>query len=287
MKILVHLHIFYQDQIPYFLEKLQVLRNYDWDLLVSYPDISEESRETIIRFKPDTIFRQVENLGYDIVPFLKMLRSVNLDNYDYIIKLHTKSRTDKGMTLNHISFTDYSWRDYAVNAFLKDGERFEKVLSLFKRRGKVGIVCSCEMFMIAGVSSLLPEDNALLDNELKRLGIHTRFRGFCAGSIFMARSSALKCLTTLDIDFDSFKGVQVSHASSTMSHVYERLIFIAVHNAGYKIVRMISNDKLRWKMFIDHYVTTPLRGKIFSIYRTDPDRQKYVCIFGMHFKVNG
>ena len=36
MKLLVHLHVFYHDQVPWFLERLRSLDGYDWDLIVTF-----------------------------------------------------------------------------------------------------------------------------------------------------------------------------------------------------------------------------------------------------------
>ena len=52
----------------------------------------------------------VENWGYDVSPFLAFIGKVNLDLYDFLVKLHTKRNTPK-VWCNFHSYEGPEWRN--------------------------------------------------------------------------------------------------------------------------------------------------------------------------------
>ena len=79
------------NQKPKIIYKFSNINHCDWDLFVTYVDENEKSKNKILKIKPDTKFIKVKNAGYDILPFLKIIENVNLSEYDYILKMHTKN----------------------------------------------------------------------------------------------------------------------------------------------------------------------------------------------------
>ena len=65
MKVLVHLHVYYLDQVPYFLEKLSSIGGCQWDLVVTSSSLPPREESLLREFKPDVRFIQAENVGYD------------------------------------------------------------------------------------------------------------------------------------------------------------------------------------------------------------------------------
>ncbi|MBQ2068723.1 MAG: hypothetical protein II465_01190, partial [Bacteroidales bacterium] len=89
-RLLVHFHVYYEDQIPWFLEKLGNINGCEWDLYVTYSALGEASRAMILSAFPLARMMELGNIGYDLWPFIKVLKSVDVDSYDYVMKLHTK-----------------------------------------------------------------------------------------------------------------------------------------------------------------------------------------------------
>ena len=120
-KILVHLHLYYHNQIDYFIGKLKNICNCDWDLYVTICEENEESKNKILQLKPDAKIIKVENIGYDIWPFIQVCRMVNLDDYDYVLKIHTKNYRAKSHLFKeaNVKIKGYSWRDDLVNAYIE------------------------------------------------------------------------------------------------------------------------------------------------------------------------
>ena len=90
MRLLVHFHIYYLQHVDYFLGMMKNINSVRWDLFVTSPHIDEATENKIKEFKPDARIEHVPNEGYDIWPFIYMVKSICLEDYDCILKLHTK-----------------------------------------------------------------------------------------------------------------------------------------------------------------------------------------------------
>lgn len=60
MKILVHLHLFYQDMLPEMLTLLRSLNGYEYDLFATVVNASPETLAELRRFKPEVTVIDVE-----------------------------------------------------------------------------------------------------------------------------------------------------------------------------------------------------------------------------------
>lgn len=130
MKILVHLHLFYQDMLPEMLTLLRSLDGYEYDLFATVVNASPETLAELRRFKPEVTVIDVENRGYDVAPFVKVLQLADLSSYDYVIKLHTKQNLKRRAWLKNVSFTGSGWRRLLVS-FMASSEQLRRTLALF------------------------------------------------------------------------------------------------------------------------------------------------------------
>ena len=239
-KVLVHLHIYYRDQTDYFIGKLSNICGCEWDLYVTMTEPDDTTVGKIRHFKEDTRFIVTENVGYDIWPFIKVLKAVNLDDYDYILKLHTKNRNETVNLINGLGLKDYQWRDNLVDPLLKKKKSFLKCLEYFRKYPDIGLICSHLQYK--KISGGLTEDLTALDNELKRLGLNVKDKKFCAGTMFIARSAPYKRFQndTL-INEHIFSTGMASHSIGSISHIYERILTITVNAAGYTVKPIVTN----------------------------------------------
>ena len=282
-KVLVHLHIYYRDQTDYFIGKLSNICGCEWDLYVTMTELNSETESKLLSFKPDAHIMKVENRGYDVWPFIRVLKSVDLDKYDYILKLHTKNRSDASSRINGLSLDNYKWRDELVNPLLKSKKIFLKLLDIFDRYPEVGLMCSHLLYK--HISNGLKEDMSKLDNELKRLGLNVKDKKFCAGTMFIARSAPYKLFQNDGlIDIGLFSDIPHSHSIGSMAHVYERILTMVVNAAGYKVKPIIINW-VKSIYIIVAYSVQPVFQKIFSIRRQGEDRIKILTLFGFRFKI--
>lgn len=282
-KVLVHLHIYYRDQTDYFIGKLSNICGCEWDLYVTMTELNSETESKLLSFKPDAHIMKVENRGYDVWPFIRVLKSVDLDKYDYILKLHTKNRSDASSRINGLSLDNYKWRDELVDPLLKSKKIFLKLLDNFDRYPEVGLMCSHLLYK--HISNGLKEDMSKLDNELKRLGLNVKDKKFCAGTMFIARSAPYRLFQNDGlIDIGLFSDIPHSHSIGSMAHVYERILTMVVNAAGYKVKPIIINW-VKSIYIIVAYSVQPVFQKIFSIRRQGEDRIKILTLFGFRFKI--
>jgi lipopolysaccharide biosynthesis protein len=232
MKLLVHFHVYYLEQLPYFLKRLRRIHDIDWDLYVTG---KEEAMPAIRSLKPDARFLAVENAGYDVWPFIAVIKAVRMEDYDYILKLHTKNKAPKFIQLNGIYLPRYRWRNLLVTALLGSEKRFTRAL------GKASQGLACQDLLHKRLSKKAPTDNALLRDEAARIGLALKGGSFCAGTMFIARAEPFRFLQGAPLDADFFRSETGTHLSGSPAHVYERILSLVVTSAGYRISPIVTH----------------------------------------------
>ena len=283
-RVLVVFHLYYHNQVPYFISKMKNITGGAWDLVVTSNNLTGETADVIRRFKPDVRFMETENRGYDIWPFIQCIKGIDLSKYLYVIKLHTKNE-DESMVIqfNGIKFMGRKWLSLMINALLRSPERFTKNHNAFVSRPKLGLIYSMDVNVIAKDSNI--EDGKMLTDELDRLGIKPLSRDYCAGTMFAVRASALEYLKDEKITKDIFPASKGSHNNGTLTHAYERILCIAVSAQGYQ-KKLIKSSRYRYYYFIVKRNIQPFLTWLFEINYHGEERHKYLTIFGSRFKLS-
>ena len=235
----VHLHLYYIKQLPEVLHYLANLSDVDYDLYVT---VSSENEEIIHKIKteyPRAKIWVVENRGYDVGPFIDFLNHVNLDDYKYILKLHTKGKSSKNYTwLNGNRFNNALWGKVLWDSMLADNKRLSENINILERNDKIGMVGSKYCFTNSkkDYANLLPQINT----ELKKLGQEPVEKiSFIAGSMFLARADIFAPLKAYEItDFTLTDG---NIKEGTLAHIVERLFGALVLGQGYEIKTIKHN----------------------------------------------
>lgn len=91
-RILVCLHLFYQEAWPTICAYLENLRPYAFDLVVTCAEnrISDKVLESVRTSFPSVRIVQCENAGFDVGPFVEVLNTIDLSQYDIVFKLQSK-----------------------------------------------------------------------------------------------------------------------------------------------------------------------------------------------------
>ena len=176
MKVLVHLHIYYYDQMIYFLYKLSNISGCDWELFITEARHDPEIEKVFCRLGTRVHYIETGNRGYDIWPFIKVMKSVDLDEYDLVMKLHTKNRRNGYEKINGVKLSGYQWRNELVDSLLKNKKHFRWLMDTFRKNDRLGLMCSDWMYK--KISKSLPEDATMLDAELERLGFKINNENF-------------------------------------------------------------------------------------------------------------
>lgn len=275
-RILVILHIYYHDHVSYYIDKLKNINGCEWDLIVTFSELSQRTKKKIQDFKPDAEFVLVDNTGYDVWPFIQTIKAVDLSGYDYVLKLHTKNINNPGIRLNGLKQTGHRWRNLLIESMLRSPKQFARCLKRFERKPKLGLLCCYELFI--NLSESRPEDTYMLEEEANRIGLKIKKGRFCAGTMFMVRPECLKTIKETEFTPDMWVTGK-SHSLGTLAHVYERLFCIAVLNAGYKCGTITANHRKATKVLMHRKVGHALKF-IFTIDRRAEDRKKYMNILG-------
>lgn len=281
MKMLVHLHVYYHEQVPWFLEKLQNIQDVPWDLVVTWAAPDPATEALIRECKPDARFVQVENVGYDIWPFLKLTGSEPLKDYDMVLKLHTKHITGKKKVhINHQHLKGTMWRDMLVNDLIGTPARAKELITAFQEHPEIGMACSGRLYATMD----FPEDHALLESEMKRLGLHAEERRFCVGSMLAFRPTVLQVLGKEHYTASLFARESATDSRGTLAHVYERILSLLAPAQGYQVYLSGMDEaylRLQWRK---NHIQKMLNW-FFRLDHEGPDRQKYLTLFGLKFKI--
>lgn len=271
-RIAVHMHVYYVEQLDDLLKKLQNLTIAAYDLYVTLTDDNEEIKQKIIAFKPNAKVWKVLNLGYDIGPFIDFLHKINLDDYDYVIKIHTKRAEKSPVHFNRLRFSISTWRNMLLDALLSSPRNIWKNIQLFKQDNQLGMIGSSYVLLdgewaFAGKVQQLSE-------EMQKIGLNMpQHKQFIAGTMFMIRAQLLKPFLFYDIsNFSPSKG---NIHDGELAHVLERMFGLATLAQGYKIRGVQYHRYL-----LDRFLTRVKRfvSPIFKALNVSPtiQRQNYL-----------
>lgn len=169
--------------------------------------------------------RVTENRGRDIAPKLVGFRDV-YDRYEYVLHLHSKQST-------HASVLG-TWRGYLLENMLGSPEIVRSVFEAFTRYPKLGIVASQHFEPVRhwiNWGGNLDLANGLLKTFGTKVTLDQAI-DFPSGSMFWARSAALKPLLDLNLAFEDFPPER-GQIDGTLAHAIERLYFIICEQAGF------------------------------------------------------
>lgn len=245
--LLIHIHVFYPQLWPELRDG--VLRVQEQGLrfrlivtmVEEHPAIAAEIAERW----PEAELRQVRNLGYDIAPFLEVLNSVSLEDYSYVIKLHTKRDVAAPWVQLCVAapfnMNGSRWRE-ALLAFIQPGN-LERCLQMLQNRPKLGMLAHHHV-ICPGVSYRDKEQyNTWLKavEIIKELGLPLPpNQRFVMGSMFICRAVLLKPLQKLGLKTADFSPPDPEHLEETLAHVMERCLGAVVTAQGDEICDCFS-----------------------------------------------
>lgn len=275
-KVLVHLHLYYLDQLDYMLKKLKNINSCDWDLFVTMTKQDEKAIQKLKDFKPDVHIIQVEDKGFDIWPFLQVLNLVDLDNYDDILKIHTKKYRKK----KDFYGRGNAWRNYLIDALLGSRKQFQKNIHLMQMDKSVGLIGSRATLATMGCTE--KDDSILFDEMCQNHGIPISKGRFIAGTMFLVRAKCFQRIKDMNFKSEDFHHIQQTSGRTTTAHTLERLLSRIVEIEGYKITTVRS-----WKYSSICTIRRVLKT-IFSISNLprkseNEPKTKVITILGLKF----
>ncbi len=236
-KILIHCHIFYPELWVELKRCIGNVGAYPFELYVTMVQENLELEKDIRKTFPRAHIEVVENRGYDIGPFVHVLNKVDLNNYSYVIKLHTKRDMPVGAVLHCMDVGGSRWRDYSLS-FLKTSGAFENVMQSFAQNKKLGMHGDYHLILPKEYQDEKSAGKA--QKMIQKLGFKSENFAFVAGSIFIARAKLFKPLQKLKIKWTDFEEPDAEHKKSTFAHVVERFLGYLVVAQGMQILDVVT-----------------------------------------------
>ena len=280
MKLLVHLHLYYQNQINYFINKLKNINHCEWDLFVTYCEENPEVKNKLLKLNPNTKFIKTENIGYDILPFIKVIKSVNLSDYDYILKLHTKNKYKNFVTYASYKAKGYDWRNALIEPLIGSKKIFKNNLLLLEKTNNIGLICSKDYLLEINKYSL-KEDIEALEKLLHTLNIKSNYPCFVAGTMFLARACCFQKLANTTINENDFSNYSQTQVSCTLAHCLERLFCFLVDDNNFKIYPIKNNFAK-----LQSYIKYSLLPNILSVKNEYKNNRKIKRLVLLGIKLN-
>lgn len=275
-RLVVHLHLYYLGQLPEIMNYLSGLKGTDYDLFVTMVERSEKAISQIKAVCPDTHVIIVPNYGYDVGPFIEFLHRIDLNKYDYVLKIHTKGDVSKNhICLNGRRMDNKLWKKILFDALLKDKERVQNNLAVLEQNPKIGMLSSkyCITKKERTYKKLLPQINkALTDCGFEQVGQVQ----FVAGTMFYVRAKLLAPLLKYTIkDFSKTDG---SVKEGTFAHVVERLLGALVQAQGYSI------DGIQYDRYNKEFIRAALKHFLFQKKQTQNHTLIKICKIPIYSK---
>ncbi|AMS40706.1 rhamnan synthesis F family protein [Aminobacter sp. Y103A] len=245
LRVAIVIHAFYMDAFDEILDLAQALPAQHKLFVTTVP-----VHEALVRSRLDAAERDYslgvfENRGRDILPFLRMFPAVRAEGFDVVIKVHTKKSP-------HLKDGD-GWRRMLVAALLQP-QALQQLTSAFQADASLGIVCPEGHF--------LSLDRYMGGNEARVLAIAQRLglgraqlldAGYCAGTMFMARTDVIAPLADLGFTAKAFEA-EANQVDGTMAHAFERCLGLGGVALGRRIAS--SADPFGHAGFNDSYAFT-------------------------------
>lgn len=223
-------HVYYLDLLPEILDLRTVLGLSTHVHLTTPSDRADELRRLVGETQSVTV-HACENRGRDIAPFLSVLQSGELDQYDAVLKVHTKRSP-------HL--LDGEIRRKLLFAMLCGDRRATyRMLKAFEDP-KVGMVGWSASFRQSAYFWMKNEVRVRELSERMNISPDDIRLGFFEGSMFWFRPSALRPLRDLGLQRADFE-TEAGQLDGTLHHAIERCFTIACWSRGFSV----SDEKCR------------------------------------------
>jgi lipopolysaccharide biosynthesis protein len=181
--------------------------------------------------------RVMENRGRDVAPRMIGFREVH-NSYEYVLHVHSKaSRHNNGLA---------TWREFLFKNLVGSPEIVYSVFEAFARHPRLGLVFPQHYEILREHKWISWGNNYPIAQSLaQRMGITVapeRTIDFPSGSMFWARSAALRPLLNLALSFSDFPQ-ETGQIDGTLAHAIERLYLLACERAGFSWLK-IANPAL-------------------------------------------
>lgn len=238
-KIAIHAHVFYDEL---WAELAVCINNFtdvcgadNVDVFITYPDGKPQMREALPKLlnAPPCKIIPVPNRGYDVGPFFAVLNDLDLDAYDYVVKLHTKRDVPFCVVNFHI-MRGGEWRRELLS-FCNTPNAVSASLKALARDETLGMIAGRSLIDYSGVGSAA-EGVGDSWNVLSGCGVESTNTTVVYGTMFMVRAKLLKPIYR-KVYNDQFPLITTenAHRDFRVAGAWEGAFSILVVAQGYRV----------------------------------------------------
>jgi lipopolysaccharide biosynthesis protein len=230
-RVAVVLHLYYPELWAEMHEAVARISE-PFDFFVSLTNgSSTHMRPHILRAYPDAWVFDFENHGRDIGPFLLLLQSGSLFQYELICKLHTKRSPYEP--------DGDAWRRALVDGVLGSSRQIDEIILRFRSDPDLGMVVADGN--IYNAYEHWSGTETILADLLPRIGIAARLanRSFPGGSIFWIRPFLLRTLLGTRLSLGDFEPEPLPRDGG-LAHAVERMFGVICEDAGMRFAEHSS-----------------------------------------------
>ncbi len=246
LKLIVHCHIWYDEMWDELTLYLKNLRNIPHTLYITICEENFELKKKILSFDPNAKIELVPNMGFDIGPFIHFLNNININEYDYILKIHTKNT--KGLNIQkvgHTYLTRKRWVKLMLNSLLGSEQIIKHNLDVISQSPSVGMIGSS--YIIADTFQSYKDIAELIDPHMQKMGFSDSkyAKKFVAGTMFLCKSKLMQPILNAGYQINDFDTSIKNIHGGTLAHAFERLFGYIVTAQNQDIVgfdHSLKND---------------------------------------------
>lgn len=182
MKIAIVVHAFYSKQLSVILDKINMILgvyNEDIDIYITLSHDRQELESILELYPFPKKIYWCQNLGMDLLPFFELIP--NLQDYDWVLKLHTKNCNTELNT---------AWFDSLVDELIGSPNVFLDTINILKSNPKWQMAGILPFFLSAQRLMLDDKKNITKLADLWRLDVRKDW-GFFSGGFYWVRPKVL------------------------------------------------------------------------------------------------
>lgn len=257
-KLIVHCHIWYTSMWNELSSYLKNLKNIPHTLYITICEDNLSLKNQILSFNPQAKIEIVPNIGFDIGPFIQFLHNINLSDYDYILKIHTKN--NKGINIQkvgHTYLTRNRWVKLMFNSLLGSEQIIKHNLDVLTKSSTIGMIGSD--YIIADTFQSYKDIAELIDPHMQKMGFGDveYTKKFVAGTMFLCKANLMQPILNANYQITDFDNSNKNIHGGTLAHAFERLFGYIVTAQGQNIVgfdKSIKNDFINFLYKLGRFI---------------------------------
>jgi lipopolysaccharide biosynthesis protein len=258
-RVAVVLHVFYAELLDEIVQSLAAIP-VAFDLIVTNASgLPVEIDRGRIPHLAGLVILDIANHGRDILPLASVVNAGLLDQYQVVLKVHTKR--SEWRDSHHLEGTGAEWRLQLLDSLLGSADNVSQILSAFAADPDLGIVTAAGSLLGPKYWGDNQSTTAAL---LRRLELNLPDKLlFAAGSMYWIRGFVLQGLRALCLTEADFER-ETGQVNATTAHAIERLVGILAVEAGLELKDRtsleVSSQRTagdEWKRYGPHAAQTP------------------------------